>query len=70
MFPANYSPFFSGYGNRITDAVSYRSVGIDLNRIFIINEKSEVIQMNDQYKKTYKSLNNVYNIYKIIIIIK
>lgn len=36
------TPFVAGFGNRITDALSYRSVGIPSSRIFTINPEGEV----------------------------
>lgn len=36
------TPFYAGFGNRITDAISYRSVQIPLHRIFTINPNGEV----------------------------
>lgn len=36
------TPFYAGFGNRITDALSYRSVGIPSSKIFTINTNSEV----------------------------
>ncbi|CAN6664840.1 phosphatidic acid phosphohydrolase 1 [Trichomonascus vanleenenianus] len=36
------TPFFAGFGNRITDALSYRSVGVPSSRIFTINSNSDV----------------------------
>jgi phosphatidate phosphatase LPIN len=59
LFPKNSHPFYSGFGNRTTDAVSYRSVGIELSKIFIINEHGEVTQLNNSYKKTYNLLNEI-----------
>jgi len=38
----NPNPFYAGFGNRITDALSYRSVGIPSSRIFTINSNAEV----------------------------
>ena len=35
-------PFYAGFGNRITDALSYRSVGVPPSRIFTIDYTSEV----------------------------
>lgn len=35
-------PFFAGFGNRITDALSYRSVNIPSSRIFTIDSNGEV----------------------------
>jgi len=37
LFPTDVLPFYSGFGNRDTDAVSYREVEIPLGKIFIIN---------------------------------
>jgi phosphatidate phosphatase LPIN len=37
LFPSDGFPFYAGYGNRDTDAISYRAVGISLGKIFIIN---------------------------------
>jgi phosphatidate phosphatase LPIN len=46
LFTANShhptNPFYAGFGNRITDALSYRSVGIPSSRIFTINSNAEV----------------------------
>ncbi|TFY64494.1 hypothetical protein EVJ58_g2591 [Rhodofomes roseus] len=36
------NPFYAGFGNRITDALSYRSVGVPSSRIFTIDSNSEV----------------------------
>ncbi|KAI5481481.1 lipin 1 [Pseudohyphozyma bogoriensis] len=36
------SPFYAGFGNRITDALSYRSVDIPSSRIFTIDTNGEV----------------------------
>jgi phosphatidate phosphatase LPIN len=35
-------PFYAGFGNRITDAMSYRSVNIPSSRIFTIDSNGEV----------------------------
>lgn len=36
------TPFMAGFGNRITDALAYRTVGIPSSRIFTINPDGEV----------------------------
>lgn len=36
------TPFYAGFGNKITDAISYRSVKIPSHRIFTINPNGEV----------------------------
>lgn len=38
----NPNPFYAGFGNRITDALSYRSVNIPSSRIFTIDSNGEV----------------------------
>ncbi|KAF5392965.1 hypothetical protein D9757_001254 [Collybiopsis confluens] len=39
---ASRNPFYAGFGNRITDALSYRSVNVPSSRIFTIDSSSEV----------------------------
>lgn len=38
----NKDPFYAGFGNRITDALSYRSVNVPSARIFTIDSSGEV----------------------------
>jgi phosphatidate phosphatase LPIN len=40
--PTSRNPFYAGFGNRITDALSYRSVNIPSTRIFTIDSTGEV----------------------------
>ncbi|KAF7792895.1 hypothetical protein EIP86_003996 [Pleurotus ostreatoroseus] len=40
--PSAHEPFYAGFGNRITDALSYRSVNIPSSRIFTIDSTGEV----------------------------
>lgn len=42
LFGPGKTPFYAGFGNRLTDALSYRSVNIPSNRIFTINSNAEV----------------------------
>lgn len=51
---------YSGFGNRITDAISYRCIGVDIERIYIINELGEIVQLNKRNRLSYKSI--FYNI--------
>lgn len=53
LFREDQSPFYAGFGNRDTDAISYRAVGINFRRIFIVNPKSEVVIFKSMYKKSY-----------------
>ena len=52
LFPTDVFPFYGGFGNRDTDAISYRAVGISLGKIFIINEDGDIHQFNSMYKKS------------------
>ncbi|KAF2093506.1 LNS2-domain-containing protein, partial [Rhizodiscina lignyota] len=42
LFNQRETPFYAGFGNRFTDALSYRSVNIPQQRIFTINSNAEV----------------------------
>ncbi|CAH7689055.1 Lipin/Ned1/Smp2-domain-containing protein [Phakopsora pachyrhizi] len=42
LFGQIKSPFYAGFGNRITDALSYRSVGVPSSKIFTIDSNGEV----------------------------
>ena len=42
LFGDSRYPFYAGFGNRLTDALSYRSVNIPPTRIFTINSNAEV----------------------------
>lgn len=60
------SPFYAGFGNRLTDALSYRSVNIPSTRIFTINSNSEVsldlLSLN-HYKTAYNSMREIVDHY-------
>jgi phosphatidate phosphatase LPIN len=42
LFGLSGTPFYAGFGNKLTDALSYRSVNIPRKRIFTINSNAEV----------------------------
>ena len=48
----NVNPFMGGLGNREGDAIAYYHGGISLERIFIIDTKSRVQQMNNGHSFT------------------
>ncbi|KAF2768866.1 LNS2-domain-containing protein, partial [Teratosphaeria nubilosa] len=60
------SPFYAGFGNRLTDALSYRSVNIPSTRIFTINSNSEVsldlLSLN-KFKTAYGSMREIVDHY-------
>lgn len=59
LFPADYNPFYAGFGNRDTDELSYRKIGIPKGKIFIINPKGEVAINNRIDVKSYTSLHTL-----------
>ncbi len=59
LFSPNRNLFYAGFGNRLTDALSYRSVNIPSRRIFTINSNAEVsldhLSLN-KYKSSYVTM--------------
>ena len=56
------SPFYAGFGNRFTDALSYRSVNIPPTRIFTINSNAEVsldLLTLNKYKSSYVTMRDL-----------
>jgi phosphatidate phosphatase LPIN len=52
------SPFYAGFGNRITDAISYRAVDVPSSRIFTIDPTGEVkLELLANFKTSYVKLN-------------
>jgi len=59
LFNPNKNLFYAGFGNRLTDALSYRSVNIPSRRIFTINSNAEVSLDHlslTKYKSSYVSM--------------
>ncbi|ESW34683.1 hypothetical protein PHAVU_001G171900 [Phaseolus vulgaris] len=61
LFPSDYNPFYAGFGNRDTDELSYRKIGIPKGKIFIINPKGEVATSHRIDSKSYTSLHTLVN---------
>lgn len=62
LFKERTSPFYAGFGNRLTDALSYRSVNIPSTRIFTINSNAEVsldLLTLNKYKSSYVTMREV-----------
>ncbi|KAF9087164.1 hypothetical protein BGX29_000999 [Mortierella sp. GBA35] len=56
------NPFYAGFGNRITDALSYRSVNVPPSRIFTIDSYGEVkLELLSAFKSSYLALNDLVN---------
>ncbi|GJD09680.1 Phosphatidate phosphatase PAH2 [Galdieria sulphuraria] len=63
LFADSYNAFYAGFGNRYTDLISYRAVGIRSNRIFLINWKGELQICNYVYETvgSYRNLQQFVN---------
>jgi len=48
LFPETHNPFHAGFGNRETDAIAYNSVGISLEKVYIVNPKGDIYHHNTQ----------------------
>lgn len=66
LYPSDTIPFYAGFGNRLTDQLSYRTVDVPRNRIFTINSNSEVsldlLSLN-KMKMSYVHINEVVDHY-------
>ena len=62
LYPGKTNPFYAGFGNRLTDALSYRTVNIPSSRIFTINTNAEVsldlVGLN-KYRSSYVSMREI-----------
>jgi len=56
LFPSWHNPFYAGFGNRVTDVLAYKAVGVPLSKIFIINPAGNIQSVNNAYVKTYTQL--------------
>ncbi|TVU23205.1 hypothetical protein EJB05_30194 [Eragrostis curvula] len=61
LFPSDYNPFYAGFGNRDTDELTYKKMGIPKGKIFIINPKGEVAVNSSVDVKSYTSLHTLVN---------
>ncbi|TYJ39944.1 hypothetical protein E1A91_A04G104500v1 [Gossypium mustelinum] len=59
LFPSDYNPFYAGFGNRDTDELSYKEIGIPKGKIFIINPKGEVAVSYCMNTRSYTSLHTL-----------
>lgn len=66
LFGQKHNPFYAGFGNRLTDALSYRSVNIPSTRIFTINSYAEVsldLLTLTTYKSSYVNMRDLVDHY-------
>lgn len=61
LFSPDYNPFHAGFGNRDTDVISYRAVGLMPHRIFVVNPRGELVVMKAKFESTgsYSSLQDL-----------
>eukprot|EP01132_Coremiostelium_polycephalum_P014062 gene14062-17095_t len=59
IFPPGSTPFYAGFGNRITDAIAYNAVGVSRGKTFTINALGVINTTNTTYNKTYTKLNDL-----------
>ncbi|CAO3621452.1 unnamed protein product [Cunninghamella echinulata] len=60
LFGEKHNPFIAGFGNRITDAISYRSVGVPSSRIFTIDPYGDVkLELVKGFTSSYIHLNDL-----------
>jgi phosphatidate phosphatase LPIN len=53
------NPFVSGFGNKITDVITYKAVEIPLSKIFTINHRGEVhLELTRTLSSTYLTRNS------------
>jgi phosphatidate phosphatase LPIN len=66
LYGLDKGPFYAGFGNRLTDQISYRTVDVPRNRIFTINSNSEVsldLLTLNKLKMSYVNINEVVDHY-------
>lgn len=57
----NNNPLYSGFGNKLSDLISYTAVGMSRNRIFIINSNGKFNQKEDKISKMIINGSNIPN---------
>eukprot|EP00698_Gefionella_okellyi_P018674 TRINITY_DN5630_c0_g1_i1.p1 TRINITY_DN5630_c0_g1~~TRINITY_DN5630_c0_g1_i1.p1 ORF type:complete len:936 (-),score=191.43 TRINITY_DN5630_c0_g1_i1:154-2919(-) len=60
LFPRGWNPFYAGFGNRQTDALSYRSVGVPVGKIFIVTHTGELKCFAATFR-SYTNINDLVN---------
>ncbi|KEY65116.1 hypothetical protein S7711_04206 [Stachybotrys chartarum IBT 7711] len=61
LYGPNETPFYAGFGNRLTDQISYRTVDVPRSRIFTINSNAEVSRdlITHNSKTSYVNINEL-----------
>lgn len=58
----NPQPFFAGFGNRITDTISYKTVGIPDHKIFMIDTTGNIKVYDTLNHKSYTDVHQLVNL--------
>mmetsp|Transcript_30350 Transcript_30350/g.84838 ORF Transcript_30350/g.84838 Transcript_30350/m.84838 type:complete len:941 (-) Transcript_30350:1526-4348(-) len=63
LFPTTVKPYYAGFGNRMTDVVSYQEAGTPLGKVFMINPSGEIRipVKSTTYKKSYAQMTDLVN---------
>lgn len=57
LFPGEHQPFFAGYGNKTSDVIAYKAVGIPVSRIFTINPQGHLKhEVSRTFQSSYSNL--------------
>ncbi|CAM9387117.1 unnamed protein product [Discosporangium mesarthrocarpum] len=56
LFPADTNPLYAGFGHTVQDMVAYKKMDVPEGRIFTINHRGELHNINHTYRQTYLSL--------------
>ena len=60
LFPKDRpSPFYAGFGNRDSDKIAYKSVGVEPGKIFIVNPKGVIVTENLTISHSYSSIHEL-----------
>ncbi|KAJ3394949.1 Nuclear elongation and deformation protein 1 [Lobulomyces angularis] len=60
LWKDNDTPFFAGFGNRITDAISYKQVDIPSSKIFTIDPTGKIkLELLNGFESSYIKLNDI-----------
>eukprot|EP00698_Gefionella_okellyi_P017172 TRINITY_DN4983_c0_g1_i1.p1 TRINITY_DN4983_c0_g1~~TRINITY_DN4983_c0_g1_i1.p1 ORF type:complete len:836 (-),score=160.96 TRINITY_DN4983_c0_g1_i1:95-2602(-) len=60
QFPSNWNPFYAGFGNRHSDALSYKAVHIPGGKIFIVSQAGELKCFAASFR-SYSNMNELVN---------
>lgn len=57
LFPTHINPFYAGFGNKETDALSYVTSGVPIEMVFIVNPTGQLRMLHTDYVTSYDELN-------------